>query len=85
MDSGMIGKIQKARMYAEEPERIRFHTFRVTFHGEHADHTVTYDEGTWACTCRFFQTRGTCSHIMALERVLGVMLKAADSVPDNSS
>ncbi|MBC7224446.1 MAG: SWIM zinc finger family protein [Anaerolineae bacterium] len=84
MDSGMIGKIQKARMYAEEPERVQFHTFRVTFHGEHADHTVTYDEGVWGCTCRFFQTHHTCSHTMALERMLGEMLRAPDSVPGAS-
>ena len=31
MDSGMIGKIQKAKLYAEEPERVRFEQFRATF------------------------------------------------------
>ena len=28
MDSGMIGKIEKSKRYAEEPERIRFEEFR---------------------------------------------------------
>jgi hypothetical protein len=30
MDSGMIGKIEKAKRYAEERERIRFEAFRAT-------------------------------------------------------
>ncbi len=31
MDNGMIGKIEKAKRYAEERERIRFESFRATF------------------------------------------------------
>ena len=84
MDSGMIGKIQKARLYAEEPERMQFETFRILFRGEHDTHKVGYDRGTWDCTCRFFQTHRVCSHTMALERVLGQMLKVVDDVPDRS-
>jgi len=74
MDSGMIGKIQKARMYAEEPERIRFQQFRVTFRGENSQHVTSFDQGKWSCTCNFFASRGVCSHTMAMERLLGVML-----------
>lgn len=88
MDSGMIGKIEKARRYAEEPERIRFEQFRLKFQGTNGPHTVTYEHGTWHCTCRFFSTRGVCSHTMAMERILGVMIPAevvapalADPVP----
>ena len=33
MDSGMIGKIQKSKRYAEEPERVRFEQFQVSFEG----------------------------------------------------
>jgi len=76
MDSGMIGKIQKARLYAEEPERIRFEQFRVTFQGANNQHTTSYDQGDWRCTCSFFASRGVCSHTMAMERLLGVMLPA---------
>ena len=75
MDSGMISKIQKARMYAEEPERMQFESFRVAFRGEHNPHTVKYENGVWWCDCAFFQSHGVCSHSMALERVLGVMVK----------
>lgn len=74
MDSAMVGKIQKARHYAEEPDRVRFEQFQVTFRGTNAQHTVAFDQGTWRCTCHFFATRGVCSHTMALERLLGVML-----------
>lgn len=74
MDSGMIGKIQKAKLYADEPERICFERFRVTFKGTNSKHTISYEQGTWHCTCRFFAGRGVCSHTMAMERLLGVML-----------
>ncbi len=74
MDSGMIGKIEKAKRYAEEPERIRFEQFRVTIQGTNSQHEVSYDQGNWHCGCNFFATRGVCSHTMALERLLGVSL-----------
>jgi hypothetical protein len=81
MDSGMIGKIQKARLYAEEPERIQFEQFAATFEGTNSRHTVSYNQGTWHCTCNFFAGRGVCSHTMALERLLGVMLPPEAMVP----
>jgi len=74
MDSGMIGKIQKARFYAEEPERICFEQFQATFQGTNARHTISYNHGQWQCTCNFFASRGVCSHTMAFERLLGAML-----------
>jgi hypothetical protein len=77
MDSGMIGKIEKARRYAEEPERIVFEEFHVTIKGDHDSHLVSFVGGQWNCDCGFFARRGLCSHTMTLERVLGVMLPAA--------
>ena len=74
MDSGMISKIQKAKRYAQERERINFVEFEVTFRGDHNSYTVSYDRGQWNCGCRFFAKRGVCSHTMTLERILGVML-----------
>jgi hypothetical protein len=81
MDSGMIGKIQKARLYAEEPERIRFEQFQVNIQGENSEHVVSYSQGTWRCTCNFFAGRGVCSHTMAMERLLGVMLPPEAMTP----
>jgi hypothetical protein len=81
MDSGMIGKIEKAIMYSQEPERITFERFSVTFEGNHKPHTITYDHGTWHCDCNFFLTRGVCSHTMTLERVLIGSVEPAEAVP----
>ncbi|MGH2607140.1 MAG: hypothetical protein ACRDG5_11175 [Anaerolineales bacterium] len=77
MDSGMIGKIEKAKRYAEQRERIRFESFHATFDGENNPHTVHFESGTWKCDCDFFLARGVCSHTMALERILDRMLPAA--------
>lgn len=74
MDYGMIGKIEKAKRYAEERKRIRFQSFSVTFEGENNPHTVHYQDGSWECDCDFFQTRGRCSHTMAMEMILQGML-----------
>lgn len=78
MDSGMIGKILKAKQYAEEHDRIEFTQFNVTFHGENNDHQVTYEGGKWSCQCSFFASHGVCSHTMALERVLGEMIRPSE-------
>ncbi len=76
MNSSMIGKIEKARRYAEEPERVRFQTFEVTFRGTHDEYVVKADGTEFSCTCHFFeaQQQGTCCHIMALQRMLAPML-----------
>ncbi|MGZ3664315.1 MAG: hypothetical protein ACXVDA_07470 [Ktedonobacterales bacterium] len=72
----MIGKIAKAKQYAQEPERIQFKSFEASFRGENDTHTTTFDSGTWHCSCNFFSEWGTCCHTMAVERVLGVMIPA---------
>ncbi len=74
MDYGMIGKIEKAKRYAEERDRINFEEFVVTFDGENNPHTVRFNGGKWQCDCDFFQSRGVCSHTMALERILEQMI-----------
>ena len=70
MDSGMIGKIQKSKQYASEPERIKINNLSVTFEGQNNPHEVAFQDGKWLCDCDFFQTRERCSHTMALERIL---------------
>lgn len=74
MDYGMIGKIEKAKRYAEERDRIRIEALTVTFDGANNPHVVHFKEGNWQCDCDFFQTRGRCSHTMALEIILEEML-----------
>ena len=80
MDYGMIGKIEKAKRYAEERERFNFTSFSVDIKGENNQHSVTYDHGEWTCTCSFFATRGRCSHTIALEFILKDML--AEEAPE---
>lgn len=85
MQSSLIGKIEKAKRYALEPERIAFNRFEATFRGEHNDYAVSYEQGQWRCSCAFFVTREICSHTMALEKIMGEMLPqlalAAEGVP----
>jgi len=80
MDYGMIGKIEKAKHYAEERERIVFENFHVTFDGDNNPHTVEFIDGVWRCDCDFFLTRNLCSHTMALERILEGMLSITAEV-----
>ncbi len=75
MDSAMIGKIMKAKQYAQERDRIRFDAFQVSFRGNHGTYVITYNGGVWHCTCHFFSQRGVCSHTMALERLLEGMVE----------
>src|SRR3989304_4760589 len=70
MDYGMIGKIEKAKRYAEERTRIHFESFRATFDGENNPHGVEYRGGVRKCDCDFFLSRAVCSHSMAAARSL---------------
>lgn len=76
MNSSMIGKIEKARRYAEEPDRVKFQSFDVQFRGTHDDYTVRMDGNEFTCNCHFFETvgEGTCCHVMALQRMFATML-----------
>ena len=74
MDYGMIGKIEKAKRYAEQRDRIKFDSFTVTFEGENNPHTVRFQEGGRQCDCDFFLTRERCSHTIALEMIFEDMI-----------
>jgi len=74
MRSSLIGKIEKAKRYAEEPDRVTFSALTVVFHGENDDHELSYVNGKWNCTCHFFSQWQICSHVMALQEILGNML-----------
>jgi hypothetical protein len=76
MHSDLIGKIEKARRYAEEPERITVNELAVTFNGGNSNHKITLTDGHWSCDCSFFHGWGTCAHVMALQRILNPMLSA---------
>ncbi|MGD0806239.1 MAG: hypothetical protein ABSA10_01985 [Anaerolineales bacterium] len=80
MDYGMIGKIEKAKRYAEEPDRFQFDEFSITFRGDNNNHQIRFDQGKWQCDCDFFHLRGVCCHSMALERILEHMLTVPSPV-----
>lgn len=74
MRSSLIGKIEKAKRYAQEPDRVTFSGLSAAFRGENDDHKLSYSSGKWHCTCRFFTQWETCSHVMALQQILARML-----------
>ena len=74
MQSSLIGKVEKAKRYAQEPNRITISKFTADFRGEHNHYTVSYTEDKWHCTCHFFSQWGLCSHTMALQELLTGML-----------
>lgn len=80
MDSGMIGKIEKAKRYAEERNRFRFSKFELTFHGDNNNHHVIFSDGAFQCDCEFFITHQRCGHTMALEILLKDMIPASVQV-----
>jgi hypothetical protein len=76
MQSSLISKIQKANIYAREPDRVTFSELSTTFRGDNETHTVAFLDNHWSCDCHFFGSNGICSHVMAIQKLLGSMLPA---------
>ena len=74
MQSSLISKIQKANLYAREPDRVTFSELSTTFRGDNETHTVAFLDNHWSCDCHFFGPNGICSHVMAIQKLLGSML-----------
>ncbi len=74
MNSGLIGKIEKAKRYAQERNRIHVSGLTVDFDGENDHHEVALEGDAWRCSCDFFAGFGACAHTMALERILEGMV-----------
>ncbi|HJW88690.1 MAG TPA: hypothetical protein VJ565_04345 [Dehalococcoidia bacterium] len=77
MRSALIGKIEKAKRYAQEPRRLSLDSFRARLQGEHDAYTLRYEAGAWNCSCPFFSQWGQCSHTMAGQRLLALFLPQA--------
>ncbi len=73
MDSSLVRKIEKAKDYAEQPERVKITQYRAQFRGDNNDHSIAYEAGNWNCDCSYFSGRGTCSHTMAMDLMLNRM------------
>jgi hypothetical protein len=76
----VVSDVEKAKRYAEEPDRIQFRAFEVSFQGENSTHNTSYHGDGWHCDCSFFASRGVCCHTMAMERVLKGMVAAPAAV-----
>ncbi|MDD5126605.1 MAG: hypothetical protein PHR43_00665 [Dehalococcoidales bacterium] len=76
MQSSLIGKVEKAKRYAQETERVTFLDLAVNFRGENSTYQTAYKDGKWQCSCSFFASWGLCCHTMAMEKILGKMLPA---------
>lgn len=74
MHSDLIGKIEKARHYAQEPERFSIHALRAHFTGGNHGHLMVLENGGWACDCVAFHRHQTCAHVMAMQKILAPML-----------
>lgn len=76
MNSGMIGKIEKAHRYAEERDRFRISGLAVSVNGDNGDHEVRLEDGSLTCGCDFYRHESVCAHTMAVERLLRGLLPA---------
>ena len=74
MHSSLIGKVEKANRYARELDRISIDSLSLTFRGDNDTHHVDLDAGQWHCTCHYFDSWGSCVHLLTLQKVMGVML-----------
>jgi hypothetical protein len=74
MNSSLISMVEKAKRYAEEPERISFTGLEVQFRGNNDTHRVSLHGDEWSCACDHFQVHGLCAHVMTLQRMFAVHL-----------
>jgi hypothetical protein len=74
MHSSLIGKVEKANRYARELDRITIDRLSLTFRGDNDTHHVSLDAGSWHCTCHYFESWGSCVHLLTLQKIMGVML-----------
>ncbi len=77
MYSSLISKIEKAKRYAEEPQRISFESFDVRFRGDNSSHRVSLKGDEWTCECDHFHTSGLCAHVMTMQRLFAIHLSEA--------
>jgi hypothetical protein len=80
MQSSLVSKIEKSRLYAQQPERVRITSLTCDVQGDNSHHAVSLGEQGWQCDCLFFADYNTCSHSMAMQRLLGNVLDTASQL-----
>lgn len=63
-------KQEKAQRYATEPNRFLIGSIRATMSSQHGLRELEFKDGVWSCSCEYYETHSTCSHIMAIELIL---------------
>jgi hypothetical protein len=61
---------EKAETYAAQPKRVTPFCFEFEMASTHGNRLVTYDDDKWECSCDVFKVHETCSHVMAVGRIL---------------
>lgn len=75
MYSSLISMVEKAKRYADEPDRITIRDLAIDFRGNNGSHTVSLRGDDWNCECDHFQAHALCAHVMTLQRLFGTHLR----------
>ena len=70
IESSLVRKMEKAKDYAVQKDRVRLTNYTAEFRGDNGNHTISYEAGKWNCDCHYFDSHKTCSHTMAMEMML---------------
>lgn len=74
MHSSLIGKVEKANRYAREHDRVSIDQLSLTFRGDNDTHRVSLNAGAWRCTCHYFDSWGSCVHLLTIHKIMGAMV-----------
>jgi len=77
MQSTIVTKAEKARRYAQEPDRLRITVIEATFEAGGGSHVLCLGADGWACDCEFFVANDVCPHAEAASRMLDAHLVEA--------
>ena len=74
MNSSLISKIEKAKRYSAEPDRVHFRSLDVSFRGDNSTYAVRLSGDEWSCECDHFVAHSLCAHVMTLQRLFSANL-----------
>lgn len=63
----LLRKIEKAKKYAQEPERFFMDDKKARMVSTHATRELVKTARGWECSCDFYQKHKICSHVLAVE------------------
>lgn len=67
-----IKKLEKARKYVSEPDRLTTNGLSAELRSESATRRLILETGGWCCDCDFFDRYDICSHAIAVEELTGL-------------